>query len=109
MTPYSALTGFAASHACQIFRHENCDDDSEKESWLNIVEIEIGVLKRQCQDRRIDDREELERERRRLGAPAQSRRRTPETDVNDREGPHQKMGRAYPRPVATLNQPAKES
>ena len=27
-----------------------------------MVEIEIGVLKRQCLDRRIDDREELERE-----------------------------------------------
>jgi len=55
-------------------RHENCDDDSEKESWLNIVEIEIGVLKRQCLDRRIDDREELEREiaawERQLIAPA---------------------------------------
>ena len=24
-------------------------------SWLNMVEIEIGVLKRQCLDRRIDD------------------------------------------------------
>ena len=30
-------------------------------SWLNMVEIEI-LLKRQCLDRRIDDREELERE-----------------------------------------------
>ena len=83
MTPNSALTGLrcgagssltAASHACQIFRYENCDDDSEKESWLNIVEIEIGVLKGQCLDRRIDDREELEREiaawERQLIAPA---------------------------------------
>jgi hypothetical protein len=25
-----------------------------------VVEIEIGVLKRQCLDRRIDDREELD-------------------------------------------------
>jgi transposase len=31
-------------------------------SWLNMVEIEIGVLKAQCLDRRIGDRETLKRE-----------------------------------------------
>lgn len=31
-------------------------------SWLNMVEIEIGVLARQCLDRRIPDRETLARE-----------------------------------------------
>jgi len=31
-------------------------------SWLNMVEIEIGVLVRQCLDRRIPDRETLARE-----------------------------------------------
>jgi transposase len=41
---------------------------------------------------------------RRLGAPAQSRRRTPEMDVHDREGPHQNGPRLsqtsrYPRPA----------
>src|SRR3954451_17645308 len=29
-------------------------------SWLNMVEIEIGVMKGQCLDRRIDNRPELE-------------------------------------------------
>jgi hypothetical protein len=28
-------------------------------SWLNMVEIEIGVLRRQCLDRRIGDRQRL--------------------------------------------------
>jgi hypothetical protein len=28
-------------------------------SWLNMVEIEIGVLRGQCLDRRIDNRERL--------------------------------------------------
>ena len=28
-------------------------------SWLNMAEIEIGILSRQCLDRRIDDREYL--------------------------------------------------
>ncbi len=31
-------------------------------SWLNIAEIELSVLGRQCLDRRIPDRETLERE-----------------------------------------------
>lgn len=33
-----------------------------KASWLNMVEIELSVLSRQCLDRRIDDIETLERE-----------------------------------------------
>jgi hypothetical protein len=31
-------------------------------SWLNVAEIELSVLARQCLDRRIPDRESLERE-----------------------------------------------
>ena len=31
-------------------------------SWLNMVEIEIGVLRSQCLDRRIADRKTLETE-----------------------------------------------
>jgi DDE superfamily endonuclease len=31
-------------------------------SWLNMVEIEIGVLRGQCLDRRIDDAKWLRRE-----------------------------------------------
>src|SRR5207248_4407741 len=31
-------------------------------SWLNMVEIEVGVLRSQCLDRRIDTKEQLESE-----------------------------------------------
>ncbi len=31
-------------------------------SWLNMAEIEIGVLRSQCLDRRIDNRQRLKRE-----------------------------------------------
>ena len=34
----------------------------EHASWLNMVEIEIGVLGKQCLDRRIEDRDTLRRE-----------------------------------------------
>ncbi len=33
-------------------------------SWLNMAEIELGVLSRQCLDRRIPDQEILEQETR---------------------------------------------
>jgi transposase len=65
-------------------------------SWLNMVEIEIGVLKGQCLDRRIDTREGLERE---IAAwectrnAAGARVRWIFTTENARA----KMGRAYPK------------
>ena len=66
-----------------------------------MVEIEIGVLKRQCLNRRIDDREELEREiadweRQRNLAGAHLK------FMFTTEKARTKMGRAYPRPAATL-------
>ncbi|MCC2627096.1 MAG: transposase [Thermomicrobiales bacterium] len=72
------------------------------------VEIEIEVLKPQCLDRRIDDREELareiaawERQRNLAGAHLKWMFTT--------EKARTKMDRAYPRPAATLDQPAKKS
>jgi hypothetical protein len=71
-------------------------------------EIEIGVLKRQCLDRRIDTRDALEREiaawernQNTAGARVKGMFTTEQARV--------KMGRAYPKPTATLKQPAKES
>ena len=34
-------------------------DTPKHASWLNMVEIEIGVLRSQCLDRRIDDKETI--------------------------------------------------
>ena len=65
-------------------------------SWLNMVEIEIGVLVSQCLDRRIPDRETLRRE-----VAAWQRRRN---DAGSRvkwmfgiEQAREKLGRAYPQ------------
>ena len=73
-----------------------------------MVEIEIGVLKAQCLDRRIDTRDVLEREiaaweptRNAAGARVQGMFTT--------EQARAKMGRACPKPTATLDQPAKQS
>jgi transposase len=56
-------------------------------SWLNMVEIEIGVLRGQCLDRRIDDPKRLISE---IAAwEKQHRRRTHQMDVHNRKSPRQ--------------------
>jgi hypothetical protein len=107
-TPGSLYEAFPAPEAHRILERLEFHYTPKHASWLNMVEIEIGVLKRQCLDRRIDDREELEREiaaweRQRNLAGAHLKW------MFTTEKARTKMGRAYPRPAATLDQPAKES
>lgn len=73
-------------------------------SWLNMVEIEIGMLKRQCLDRRIADRESLIREIatwERVRNAAGARIRWMFTTERARE----KLGRVY-RPLAKAREEA---
>ena len=73
-----------------------------------MAEIEIGVLRRQCLDRRIDNRERLEREI----AAWQQKRNAAGARVEwmfTTEKARAKMGRAYPKPNATLDPNAEES
>jgi transposase len=78
-------------------------------SWLNMVEIEIGVLRGQCLDRRIATREHLvseiaawERQRNASGARIKWMFTTDKART--------KMGRAYPDPAAaTRDAQLKES
>src|SRR3982750_2170996 len=99
---------FPAPEARRILRRLEFHDTPKHASWLNMVEIEIGVLKGQCLDRRIDNPEEREREiaaweRRRNAAGARVKWMvTPEKA-------RAKMGRAYPKPAAKLDQPANQS
>ena len=71
-------------------------------SWLNMVEIEIGVLKGQCLDRRIDARPELERQI----AAWQTQRNAAGARVKwmfTTNHARTKMGRAYPKPRSDNN------
>ena len=107
-TPGSLYEAFPAPEAHRILERLEFHYTPKHASWLNMVEIEIGVLKRQCLDRRIDDREELEREiaaweRQRNLAGAHLKW------MFTTEKARTKMGRAYPRPAPTLDQPANES
>ena len=68
-------------------------------SWLNMVEIEIGVMVAQCLHRRIPDKATLVRE---IAAWERSRNRAKAT-INwmftvDRA--RMKLGRAYPQPAS---------
>ena len=47
------------SEARWVLRRLEFNDVPKHASWLNMVEIEIGVLAAQCLDRRIDSIEQL--------------------------------------------------
>jgi transposase len=107
-TPGALYEAFPAPEAHRILERLEFHHTPKHASWLNMVEIEIGVLKGQCLDRRIDNRAELEREiaaweRQRNAAGARIKW------MFTTEKARAKMGRAYPKPTATLDQPLKES
>ena len=106
-TPGSLYEAFPASEAHRILHRLEFHFTPKHASWLNMAEIEIGVLKGQCLDRRIDNRRRLEREiaawereRNAAGARIQWMFTT--------ETARTKMGRAYPNPAAS-EPSAKES
>src|SRR3546814_6418387 len=75
-------------------------------SWLNMAEIEIGVLTGQCLDRRIDNRPRHEREI----AAWQAQRNATGARVKwmfPTDYARAKIGRAYPKPG--LDQAGQES
>jgi len=88
-----------APEARRILRRIEFHHTPKHASWLNMVEIEIGVLKSQCLDRRIDNREKLEAEIR-----AWERRRNDSgariTWMFSTDLARIKMAKAYPKPTA---------
>ncbi|MFT4559835.1 MAG: putative lipase, partial [Planctomycetaceae bacterium] len=76
-------------------------------SWLNMAEIELGILSRQCLDRRIPNRETLTQE----VAAWQSRRNTELARVNwqfTTTDARVKLKRLYPttEPINSVSKPA---
>jgi transposase len=106
-TPGSLYEAFPAPEAHRLLRRLEFHFTPKHASWLNMAEIEIGALRRQCLDRRIDNRRRLEREiaaweRERNAAGARIRW------MFTTETARTKMGRAYPNPDAS-EPTAKES
>jgi transposase len=58
-TPGALYQAFAPEEAHRILRRLEFHYTPKHASWLNMVEIEIGVLRGQCLDRRIGERDRL--------------------------------------------------
>jgi transposase len=106
--PGALYEAFPAPEAHRVLQRLDFHFTPKHASWLNMVEIEIGVLKGQCLDRRIEDRESLEREiaawkRERNAAGARV------TWMFTTEKARAKLGRAYPKPAAALDHLVKAS
>jgi transposase len=88
---------FPAAEARRILRRLEFHYTPKHASWLNMVEIEIGVMRRQCLDRRIDSRARLETEVR-----AWERRRTQSGArihwMFSTDQARAKMAKSYPAP-----------
>ncbi len=91
---------FPAEEARRILRRIEFHFVPKHASWLNVVEIEIGVMKKQCLDRRIGDRDVLRHE---LAVWEQARNNEGARIqwLFTVEKARQKMGRAYPVPEQT--------
>jgi transposase len=101
-TPGALYETFPAPEAHRILRRLEFHFTPKHASWLNMAEIEIGVLRGQCLDRRIGERERLEHEiaaweRERNAAGVRVRW------MFSTEKARTKMGRAYP--VAAVPSP----
>jgi transposase len=95
---------FPADEARRVLRRLEFHYVPKHASWLNMVEIEIGVLAAQCLDRRIESYTRLLAET----AAWEKRRNAERARINwmfTTEKARAKMGRAYPKPAAASGPP----
>lgn len=96
-TPGSLYEAFPAAEAHRILSRLEFHYTPKHASWLNMAEIEIGVLRGQCLARRIDDPEALQREI----TAWQTQRNAKGARVKwmfTTDKAREKIGRAYPKP-----------
>lgn len=98
-TPAALYQALPAAEARRILRRLEFHYTPKHASWLNMVEIEIGVLRGQCLNRRIESRDRLvaevaawERRRNASGARIKWMFSTEQARV--------KLAKAYPKPTA---------
>jgi len=94
--PAALYNAFPPAEARRVLRRLEFHYTPKHASWLNMVEIEIGVLKSQCLDRRIASRDELTAEI----AAWEKRRNDSGAHINwmfTKEKARCKMQRAYPK------------
>ena len=97
-TPGALYDAFPAPEARRILRKIEFHYTPKHASWLNMVEIEIRVLRTQCIDRRIGNKEELARE-----IAAWEKRRNASNEricwMFTTERARAKLASAYPTPI----------
>ena len=94
-TPAALYETFEPAEARRILRKLEFHYTPKHASWLNMVEIEIGVLAGQCLDRRIPDVETVKHE----VLAWQTSRNENHVKINWRfttEAARKKLGRLYP-------------
>jgi transposase len=97
-SPAALYQTFPAPEARRILKRLELHYTPKHASWLNMVEIEIGVLRTQCLDRRIDSRDLLVKEI----AAWQRRRNDSGARINwmfSTDQARTKLARAYPKPA----------
>jgi transposase len=97
-TPAALYAALPPCEARRVLKRLEFHYTPKHASWLNMVEIEIGVLKGQCLDRRIESHDRLVTEI----AAWQSRRNQSGARINWMFSTHKartKMARAYPHPT----------
>ncbi len=95
-SPGALYETFPAADAHRILDRIEFHHTPKHASWLNMVEIEIGVLRHQCLDGRIADRTTLERQLAAWEKAAQQRGGPYYLDVHHRARPSQ-TGQGLPR------------
>lgn len=97
-SPGALYQALPAGEARRLLRRIEFHYVPKHASWLNMVEIEIGVLASQCLDRRIESYPRLVAE----VAAWERRRNAAQARINwsfTTEKARDKMGRAYPQPT----------
>jgi transposase len=97
-SPSALYQAFPAPEARRLLRRLEFHYTPKHASWLNMVEIEIGVLRAQCLDRRIDSQKQLISEI----AAWERQRNNSRARINwmfTPEKARQKMANAYPTPA----------
>ena len=97
--PGALYEAFPAPEAHRILQRLEIHYTPKHASWLNMVELEIGVLRGQCLDRRIGDRKKLISEI----AAWEKQRNEARARIRwmfNTEKERQKLAHAYPDPAA---------
>ena len=88
---------FPAAEARRILRRLEIHYTPKHASWLNMAEIEIGVMRRQCLDARIDSREGS-KPRSKPGSAAAPKAELESDGCSPQIRPDSKMAKSYPTP-----------